>query len=188
LGVVRLLPLQNAGILQLNRYGMEVLTMSAQSKVILGAAAAIMAAGCAYTAPYQSSGPALSEQGVQVGVAGVRCYVNREGDPMIETGPGQEQVGLDVKLQISNHSDQVAELEEGHLRLADADTASSKAAPPAHSKVVAVLPGESKEVRLAFMPEGSADCRHNFALELADSVDVQGSPIPLSPIVFEPKP
>jgi len=162
--------------------------MKIQGTLMFGAAAVILAAGCAYTAPYQNSGPALSEQGIQVGIAGIRCYVNREGDPMTETGPGEDQVGLDVKLQINNYSGQVAELEEGHLRLADADTARSKAAPPERSKVVTVLPGESKEVRLAFMPEGSADCRHNFALELADSVDVQGSPIPLSPIVFEPKP
>jgi len=161
--------------------------MRIRSTLILGAAAATVAAGCAYTAPYQSSGPALSEQGIQVGIAGIRCYVNREGDPMTETGPGEDQVGLDVKLQINNYSGQVAELEEGHLRLADADTARSKAASPERSRVVTVLPGESKEVRLAFMPEGSADCHHSFALELADSVDVNGSPIPMSPIMFEPK-
>lgn len=161
--------------------------MNKQNTLILGAAAVMLAAGCAYTAPYQSSGPALSEQGVQVGIAGIRCYVNREADPMIETGGANDQVGLDVKLQVSNYSDQVAELEEGHLRLSDADVGGLQAVPPERSKVVTILPGESKEVRLAFMPEGAADCRHNFALELADSVDVEGSPVPLSPIVFEPK-
>jgi hypothetical protein len=161
--------------------------MRIQRTFILGAAAAMLAAGCAYTAPYESSGPALSEQGIQVGIAGIRCYVNRESDPMIETGSNDDQVGLDVKLQVDNQSNQVAELEEGHLRLADADLPGAKAAPPRRSNVVTVLPGESKQVRLAFIPEGASDCRHNFALELADSVDVDGSPIPMSPIMFEPK-
>jgi hypothetical protein len=161
--------------------------MKIQGTLMVGAAAVILAAGCAYTAPYQSSGPALSEQGVQVGIAGIRCYVNREPDPMIETGSNDDQVGLDVKLQISNYSDQVAELEEGHLRLTDADVARPKAASPERSRIETVLPGETKQVRLAFIPEGASDCRHNFALELADSVDVDGSPIPMSPIMFEPR-
>jgi hypothetical protein len=163
------------------------MTMNKQGALMFGAASAILAAGCAYTAPYQSSGPALSERGVQVGISGIRCYVNREADPMIETGGNEDQVGLDVKLQINNQSSQVAELEEGHLRLADADLPGAKAAPPRRSNVVTVLPGENTQVRLAFIPEGASDCRHNFALELADSVDVDGSPIPMSPIVFEPE-
>jgi hypothetical protein len=161
--------------------------MKKQSTFVLGAAVVLLAAGCAYTAPYQSSGPSLSEQGVQVGIAGIRCYVNRESDPMIETGSGDDRLGLDVKLQINNDSDRVAEFEEGHIRLAEAETPGAQAAPPRQSKVITVLPGEIKQVRLAFMPEGATDCRHNFALDLADSVEVGGSPIPLSPIMFEAK-
>jgi hypothetical protein len=37
------------------------------------------------------------------------------------------------------------------------------------------------------MPQGVPDCRHRFALELADSVEMAGSQLDLSPITFEGK-
>jgi hypothetical protein len=161
--------------------------MKKRSTFVLGAAVALLAAGCAYTAPYQSSGPSYSEQGVQVGIAGIRCYVNRESDPMIETGSVDDRLGLDVKLQINNDSDRVAEFEERNIRLSETEIPGAQAAPPRQSKVITVLPGEIKQVRLAFMPEGATDCHHSFALDLTDSVEVDGSPVPLSPIMFEAK-
>jgi hypothetical protein len=39
-------------------------------------------------------------------------------------------------------------------------------------------------VPLKFEPSGVDSCRHAFALEMADSVDLAGSPIALSPIRF----
>ncbi len=161
--------------------------MKNQSVLAFGAAALLVAAGCGYSAPYRTTGPAMSDQGVQVGIAGVRCWVNREADPMIETTTEDDQVGLDLKLQISNNSDQIAELSEGQIRLADADIPMTAATSPGRSRVIDVLPGETKQVRLAFMPAGAADCRRNFELELANSVEVAGSLVPLAPIDFEAK-
>jgi hypothetical protein len=39
-----------------------------------------------------------------------------------------------------------------------------------------------KKVRLAFMPPGVADCHHKFDLDLASSVELAGTPIPLGRI------
>jgi len=161
------------------------MTMKSQSALVFGAAALLVASGCAYSAPYRTSGVSLSDQGVQVGIAGVRCYVNRGSDPMIETTTDDDQVGVDVKLQINNSSDQIAEVSEGQIRLADADIPTTEAVPPRRSKVIDVLPGETKQVRLAFMPAGAADCHRNFELELANSVELSGQPATLNPIDFE---
>ena len=142
----------------------------------------ILTTGCAYGGPYKTSGPSLSEQGVQVSVAGARCYVNREDEPYPDV-IDQDQADLDVKLQIKNDSGQVAEISEGRIRLAESDT-STTAAPPEQSGVISVPPGATTQVPLKFEPSGVDSCRHAFALEMADSVDLAGSPIALSPIRF----
>jgi hypothetical protein len=161
--------------------------MKSKNVLMFGAAGLLIAAGCGYSAPYRTSGMSLSDQGVQVGIAGVRCYVNRASDPMIETTPDDDELGLEVKLAINNSSDQIAEVSEDQIRLADADVPATRAVAPRRSKVIDVLPGETKQVRLAYMPTGAADCRRNFELELANSVEVAGSPAALSPIEFEAK-
>ncbi|MGA7745168.1 MAG: hypothetical protein ABSF35_22790 [Polyangia bacterium] len=158
--------------------------MKSKDALMFGAAVLLVAAGCAYSAPYKTSGESFSNQGVEVGITGVRCYVNRTADPMTETTIDDE-LGLEVKLAINNSSDQIAEVSEGQFRLADADIPAAQAVAPRRSKVIDVLPGETKQVRLAYMPAGAADCRRNFELELANSVEVSGFPATLSPIEFE---
>ena len=161
--------------------------MRIQNALMFGAIALFAGAGCAYSAPYRTSGVSLSDEGVQVGIAGVRCWVNRGSDPMIETTSDEDQVGVDLKLLINNSSDQIAQVNEDQIRLADADAPAATAAKPTRSRVIDVLPGETKQVRLAFVPTGAADCHRNFALELGNSVEVSGSPAALNPIDFEAK-
>ena len=160
--------------------------MKNQGIGMLGAAAVLVASGCAYSAPYRTSGPSLSDQGVEVGLAGIRCYVNRGADPLTDT-TDEDQAGLDVRLQINNNSDKVAEVSEGQIRLAEADLPMAQAASPRRSKVIALLPGETMQVPLKFTPNGVADCHHRFALEFGDSVEVDGAPVPLNPIDFQVK-
>jgi len=130
--------------------------MKSKDALMFGAAVLLVAAGCAYSAPYKTSGESFSNQGVEVVITGVRCYVNRTADPMTETT-------IDDELDIP----------------------AAQAVAPRRSKVIDVLPGETKQVRLAYMPAGAADCRRNFELELANSVEVSGFPATLSPIEFE---
>jgi len=106
---------------------------------------------------------------------------------MIETTTDADQVGIDLKLQIDNNSDKIAQVSEDQIRLAGADLTRMNAVPPRRSKVIDVLPGETKQVRLAFMPVGAADCHRNFELELGNSVEISGSPAVLNPIDFEAK-
>lgn len=161
--------------------------MKNQSIWMLGAAAVLVASGCGYSAPYRTSGPSLSDRGVQVGLAGIRCYVNRGADPLTDAAD-EDQAGLEVKLQISNKSGQVAEVAEKNILLTETDGPMMPAAPPRRSEVIALLPGETRQVPLKFMPRGVADCHRAFELEFADTVEVAGAPVSLSPIDFQAKP
>ncbi|MGA7744928.1 MAG: hypothetical protein ABSF35_23155 [Polyangia bacterium] len=157
--------------------------MNNQTVWMLLTAGVLLPAGCGFGAPYKMSGPSLSGQGVEVGIAGVRCYVNREQDPFPDV-IDQDQVDVDLRLQVKNNSSQDAEIAEGRIRLAEADLPAVGPATPEHSGVISVPPGETKQVPLKFEPSGVVGCRHGFELELADSVDLAGSPIALSPIKF----
>ncbi len=161
--------------------------MKNQSMWILGAAGVLLAAGCGLSAPYKTSGPSLSDQGVQVGIAGVRCYVNREEDPFPEV-IDQDQVDLDLRLQVKNDSGRIADISEARIRLAESDVPAVGTAPPEQSGVISVPPGATRQVPLKFEPAGLVSCHHGFELELTDSVDLAGSPIALNPIRFAATP
>ena len=154
--------------------------------LVLSAAVALCAESCGYSASYRTSGPSLSSQGVQVGVAGVLCHVKREQDPFPDV-IDQEQVDLAVRLQVRNGASQVADLSEGHIRLTEADAARGTAAPE-QSGVFSVDPGETRQVALHFETSSITNCHQPFELELADSVDVAGSPVALNPIAFAATP
>jgi len=160
--------------------------MKNQSIGMLGAAAVLVASGCAYSAPYRTSGPSLSDKGVEVGLTGIRCYVNRGGDPLTDTNrrrPSRPRCEAADQQQ----------LWPGRRGVRRAYSASSgrrsngSGAPPRRAKVIALLPGETMQVPLRFMPNGVADCHHRFALEFGDSVEVDGAPVLLYPIDFQPK-
>lgn len=150
-------------------------------KLSLASAIVSMATGCGYSAPYQTSGPSLSSQGVQVGIAGVGCYVNRSAFMTLK-GLDQDRLGLDLKLQVRNDSRQVATLSEGQMRLVDPAAPAAPAVPPDKAEVVSIPPGETKTVPVSFTTEKVLSCHHGFELVLADSVQLGASMIALNPI------
>jgi len=155
--------------------------MKNQSRLSLAAVIGLLTTGCGYSAPYMTSGPSLSNQGVEVAIAGVSCYVNRSADMYLQ-GVDPDRLGLDVKLQVQNNSGQVAQISEGRVRLADPASPATQALTPDKFQVVSVLPGETKELPLSFTTSDVLSCHHGFELILADSVEVGASPIALSPI------
>ena len=155
--------------------------MKKQSKLSLAAAVVSLAVGCGYSAPYQTSGPSLSSQGVQVGITGVGCYVNRSAFMTLK-GLDADRLGLDLKLRVRNDSQQVATLSEGRMRLADPAAPSAQAITPNKAEVVSILPGETKDVPVSFTTEKVLSCHHGFELVLADSVQLGASTIAINPI------
>src|SRR5512142_772267 len=77
--------------------------------------------GCAYSAPYQTSGPTVAKEGVRVAIAGDRCYVNRTAE-QFPTNVGADRLHVDVELAVTNDSSEMATLSLEQIRLADGRT------------------------------------------------------------------
>ena len=150
-------------------------------KLSLASAIVSMATGCGYSAPYQTSGPSLSSQGVQVGIAGVGCYVNWGADMFLE-GLEPGRLGLDLKLEVKNDTRQIATISEGRMRLVDPAAPAAQAVTPDKAEVASIRPGETKTLPVSFTTEKVLSCHHGFELVLADSVQLGASPLVLNPI------
>jgi len=137
--------------------------------------AAFLISACATTAPHREAGPPLSVQGLQVGIADVRCSLD-EGDHLIELLDQAKGV-FDLKLQIKNDSGRVARFSERRIRLVDFSAPAARPLTPDDAQVVSVFPGETKELPVTFTTSDSLDCRHGFNLVLADAVQL-GEPTP----------
>ncbi|MGA7742704.1 MAG: hypothetical protein WCE40_12775 [Polyangia bacterium] len=142
---------------------------------VLVSAVILLASGCASSTPYRPSGPPLSVQGLQIGIADVRCSLD-EGDHLIELADQPKGV-FDLKLEIKNDSARVARFSERRIRLVDFSAPAARPLTPDDAQVVSVFPGETKELPVTFTTADSLDCRHGFNLVLVDAVQL-GEPTP----------
>ena len=139
------------------------------------------AASCGYVAPYTSSGPSLSKEGVQIAIAGERCFVNRSAEPFLTT-VGDDRLNLDVRLQVKNDTDHVAVLSEERVLLSEIVRGERTAMRPREADAISLQPGETKVVSLYFEQSGDLDCHHQMALEPQDAVAIDGKQV----VSFEP--
>ena len=144
-----------------------------------------LTAACGYTAPYQVSGTAASKEGVQISLAGERCYVNRSGE-QIPTTVGDDVLHLEVSLQVANRATHPAQLSLDRFQLAEGTSSGQVVGTPQESGAVVLLPGESRTVALDFEKETALDCHHSFALEARDAVAIEGKHIEIEPVGFQP--
>lgn len=141
-------------------------------------------AGCAYSAPYQTSGATVAKEGVRVAIAGDRCYVNRSGE-QVPTAIDDDRLHVDVEVAVTNDSQEMATLSLGQFQLADART--NATVPPLESGQVVLSPNETKVVPLAFEESvGTADCHHDLALATQGAISLEHQPVALASIHFQP--
>jgi hypothetical protein len=146
---------------------------------------AALAASCGYSLPYQTSGPALSKEGVQIAIAGDRCYVNRSGE-QFPTTVDDDELHLNVNLQVKNESNHVASLSPERIQLVESKAGERIVMHPHESGAISLAPGETRSVSLDFDQQGELDCHHGLALEAPGAVAVEGTQIALNPIQFRP--
>jgi hypothetical protein len=130
-------------------------------------------ASCGYAAPYTSSGPSLSKEGVQISIAGERCFVNRSAEPFLTT-VGDDRLNLDLRLQVKNNTDHAAVLSEDRVLLSEIVRGQRTAIRPRETDVISLQPGETKVVSLYFEQSGELDCHHEMALEPQGAVEIDG--------------
>jgi hypothetical protein len=147
--------------------------------VVLG-----FAASCAYAVPYRSSGPSLSKEGVQIAIAGERCFVNRSGEEF-PTTVDDDRLNLDLRLQVKNDTNHVAVLSEDRVLVSELVRGQRTAMRPREADALSLQPGETKVVSLYFEQAGELDCHHEMALEPQGAVAIDGKEVvKLEPIHF----
>jgi len=152
----------------------------ASSTIIAG-----FVASCGYSTPYQTSGPALSKEGVQIAIAGDSCYVNRTGE-QFPTTVDDDELHLSVSLQVNNESNHVALLSPERFQLVENQAGNRIVIHPHESGVLPVQPGETKMVSLDFDQQAELDCHHGLALEAPGAVAIEGTLVAIQPIQFQP--
>ena len=146
-------------------------------------AVAVSAASCGYVAPYTSSGPSLSKEGVEIAIAGESCYVNRSAE-QFPTTVDDDQLNLALRLQIKNKSSHVAVLTPDHVGLSETLAGERMVMHPRESGAISLQPGETQTISLNFEQSGALDCHHHLALEAAGAVEIDGGKVSFEPIRF----
>jgi uncharacterized protein CbrC (UPF0167 family) len=146
-------------------------------------AVVVSAASCGYVAPYTSSGPSLSKEGVEIAIAGESCYVNRSAE-QFPTTVDDDQLNLALRLQIKNKSSHVAVLTPDHVGLSETLAGERMVMHPRESGAISLQPGETQTISLNFEQSGALDCHHHLALEAAGAVEIDGGKVSFEPIRF----
>jgi hypothetical protein len=150
------------------------------------AGACLVVAACGYTAPYQTSGPVASREGVELRLAGESCYVNRSGE-QFPTQSRDDVLHVAVNVQVANRSTHPAQVTLDHFQLAEEGVPGETALmSPSESGTVVLSPGEARIVELAYQEQTDLDCRHSFAIEAKDAVSIEGKPVSMAALAFRP--
>jgi hypothetical protein len=159
--------------------------MNNSTLCVFSLVAAGLTASCGYTAPYQTSGPTLSKEGVQIAIAGEQCYVNRSSE-QYPTAVNDDELHIAMNLQVKNESNHVAVLSLDSLQLAQDSKSDPLVMHPQESGSVSLSPGETKLVSLDFERQTGLDCHHGLALDTQGAVVIEGKPVNLASIHFQP--
>jgi len=157
--------------------------MKAPFKGILLVSVFGWAGSCGYVAPYQSSGPSISKEGVRFAIIGERCYVNRSGEQW-PTTVNDDELNLRMRLQVENQASQPAVLSLDRFLLSEAIGGERRVIQPRESESLALQPGETKVLSLDFEQHGTLDCHHEMALEAQGAVAIGGVRVAFEPMRF----
>jgi hypothetical protein len=147
--------------------------------------AAGVTASCGYTAPYHSSGPALSREGVQISLTAEQCYNNRF-DEQYPTALSDDELHVGVRLNVINRSNHVAILVPAAFQLEENEGNEHTVMRPAETGSLSLPPGQSTDLILNFAEEAKYDCRHDLVLDAHHAIALEGKPVHLASIHFLP--
>jgi hypothetical protein len=142
-------------------------------------------ASCGYSTPYRSSGPAISKAGVEIRLAGERCYVNRSAE-QFPTVAEDDRLHLDVSLQLANTTSKPVQVSLDRFQLVEGTSAEQVVMSPSERDILTLSPSETRTIALDFEKDTSLDCRHDFLLAANDAVVLDGARVDISSIDFQP--
>jgi hypothetical protein len=141
------------------------------------------AGACATTMkpPVANSGPALSQDGVQVAVLRQACLQTQPVDE-VPTGSVDETVEIEVR----NGSPDPVTVRPDRIRLVGTDeSVATPAAAPSGSELT-VAAGETQTIQLRFSARNGLECTKEMRLDASDGITRRASPVALHPLPFRP--
>ena len=148
---------------------------------ILFLAVALTPACAPLRLPAKNSGPANSGDGVQVAVNRQSCTQNVDPDFY-----GSDLVEEVVEVQVRNAAPAGLTVQRDAFRLVAPDGLALRTVTWRAAEPLALNAGETRAFELRFMTRGGLDCRHEMKLDVDAGVTMEGRPVALSAVSFQP--
>ncbi len=135
--------------------------------------------GCAFSAPRQTSGPALAKEGVQVTLVGQYCGQ--------DTGPDWMNFGLSeiaLKLEVSNRTSDEVQIHRDHIQLLLQQARAAEMNTWHADQTIHLASGKETTTSVNFFTPPNQSCADDLRLDLQDAITLRDKPIPLAPIHF----
>jgi hypothetical protein len=139
----------------------------------------VLTSGCAYTLPARTSGPAQSQEGVQVAL--VSQYCSQDQGPEWMNGGSTELI---LNLRVSNRATSPVFIHRDRIHLVTQDAWTPKDESWHSAKAIPLDSGKETVASLDFLAPGEAVCEEELRLDLNGAVTVGDRPLPIEPIHF----
>jgi len=146
-------------------------------------ALAVSQGACALHPPVQSSGPAISREGVQLAVTRQRCFESQETDH-----PGDNLAEATLEVQVTNATAAPVTVHRDAFRLVTAppDRAYLETMTWGAANPLTVASGTTQTFELRFMNRGSLRCASDLVLAPDSGLAVADRPLKVGAISFRP--
>ena len=137
--------------------------------------------GCAnMLPPVRNSGPAFSEEGVQLTVVGQTCHQSL--DPV---RPNNQRREVTLAIEVGNPTNFPVVIHRDRWRLVPSDSPAVRTSTGEGAETISVRTGVTAAFTLRFMPSGTS-CSHEMRLEPDSAIELGGSPIKIGGVSFVP--
>jgi hypothetical protein len=131
--------------------------------------------------PVQSTGPAVSPEGVQLAVKRQGCTQVSEPD-----FPGNDLIEEILEIQVGNLTATSLTVRPGAFRLVTAEGAALETVTWRAQDPLTIQGGDTRAFELRFMTRGGLECAREMRLEANAGLILRGGPVKLGAIRFVP--
>lgn len=151
------------------------------TKVVIVMAVAFAPACAPLRLPYKSGGPTASREGVELAVSRQSCTQNVDPDFY-----GQDLVEEVVEVQVRNATSNPLTVQRDAFRLISPDGHGLKTMTCRAVDPLALNAGETKTFELRYMTRGVLECTREMKLDADAGVKMNGRPIQVGAVSFQP--
>jgi hypothetical protein len=142
---------------------------------------AALGSGCALAPPFKSSGPSVSQDGVQLAVTRQRCDQVPEPDEY-----GWDLVEATLEVQIRNATSAKLMVRRDAFRLLGPDGTALKTVTWSAADPLTIDGGATGTFQLRFMTHGGLECAREMALDVDAGLSLPAGPVKIGTVKFIP--